>query len=423
MQAEAVKAVHEVTGKQAPDGVHRALVAVEPGTGRIRAEYAGDDYVTRPFNDATQGIAQAGSSFKPYVLAAALDSQVSLKTTMNGASPQTFGSYEVSNYGPGAGEQFGDIDLMQATAHSVNTVFVPLGERAGLSHVADIATRLGVNADMTKESQLPSFPLGTTAVHPIDQAVAYASLAARGVRADPYIVEKVSDADGRVVYEVERSTSEAITQDVADDTTHALQQVVLDGTGRRARLDGRPAAGKTGTTNNNTAAWFVGYTPQLATAVALFSEKQDVPLRGIAGVDEVTGGTLPAMTWRRFMNAAHQGQPVREFPPPVFGGVEPVPSPSAEPTPSSSPTPLATPSVFVPPTPAAEATPYVYGFESAEPQPSEPPQEQPPPEQQPSEQPGYTEPSPSPEASPETVSKNGRSESEPVPSPSESAAL
>ena len=343
-QAEAVRAVEEVTGKRAPAGLHRALVAVEPGTGRIRAEYAGADYVTRPFNDVTQGVAQAGSSFKPYVLAAALDGGLSLKTMMNGASPQRFGSYEVSNFGPGKGEQFGDIDLVTATAHSVNTVFVPLGIRTGLSHVGQVAADLGVTADMSRQDSLPSFSLGVTAVHPIDQAVAYATLAARGVQAKPFLVQQVTDPSGHVVYRAERHTRRVLPTGVTDDTTYALQQVVVAGTGRAAQLPGRPAAGKTGTTSRNTAAWFVGYTPQLATAVALFSDRPDLPLRNLRGVDEVTGGTLPARTWSRFMSGALMGQPVQAFRPPVYGGVAPSPSPS--PSPTGSPSPLPTPTAL-----------------------------------------------------------------------------
>ncbi len=378
-QAAAVRAVHEVTGETVPEGVHRALVAVEPGTGRIRAEYAGSDYVSRPFNAATQGIAQAGSSFKPYVLAAALDNGMSLRTKMNGASPQTFGDYEVRNYGD---EQFEEIDLITATAHSVNTVFVPLGERAGLTHVSDIARRLGITADMSTDDNQRSFPLGVTAVTPLEQAVAYATLAARGTYAKPYIVEQVTDPDGRVLHTARPSTAQALAEGVADDTTHALQQVVVDGTGRAAQLPGRPAAGKTGTTSGNSAAWFVGYTPQLATAVALFSERQNVPLRGIAGVGEVTGGSLPARAWSRFMTAALEGQPVREFAPAVFGGVDPSPSPSpsSSPSPSASPSPSPSPepSLSPPPAASAPASPYNWGASySPEPAPSEPPQSSP----------------------------------------------
>ena len=405
-QAEAVKAVETVTGKTLPEGVHRALVAVEPGTGRIRAQYAGTDYVTKPFNAATQGTAQAGSSFKPYVLAAALDSRVSLKTKMDGASPQTFGEYEVENFGD---EQFGEIDLVQATAHSVNTVYVPLGERAGLSHVAEIASRLGITADMSKDSQLPSFPLGTTAVSPLSQAVAYATIAARGQHAEAYLVESVKDAKGRELYKAKPETTEALSSDVADDTSFALQQVVADGTGKAAQLPGRPAAGKTGTTTGNTAAWFVGYTPQLATSVALFSEDPDVPLRDIAGVDEVTGGSLPAKTWSRFMAAALEGQPVEEFPPPAYGGVEPSPSPV--PTPSAVPSPSAEPSMAPSPLPVASAfTDTPPSEQPAQPQPQQTFEQQPEPQQT------YQEPSPGP--SPETQAASSRKQqSEPSPVP------
>lgn len=414
-QAAAVRAVEDVMGKQAQEGVHRALVAVEPGTGRIRAEYAGADYVTRPFNSATQGIAQAGSSFKPYVLAAALEQQMSLRTKMDGRSPQTFGDYEVRNYGRGDGAQFGEIDLVQATAQSVNTVFVPLGQEAGLGKVADVATRLGITADMSKERTLPSLSLGVTAVTPLDQAVAYATLAARGQHAGPYLVEKVTDPSGDVVYEAKPRAKAALSQGVADDTTHALQQVVEVGTGKSARLTGRPSAGKTGTTTGNTAAWFVGYTPQLATAVALFSERQDVPLRDIAGVAEVTGGSLPARAWSRFMTAALEGTPVREFAPPVFGGIEPtpspVPSPSASPSasPSTAPSPTAEPSTAPP-------SPFVYTYEppAEEPESYEPPPDEP--AAAPEEQPADAEPTP--ESSPASSStKRSRTGTEPSPSP------
>ncbi len=414
-QAEAVKAVEGVTGKTLPEGVHRALVAVEPGTGRIRAQYAGSDYVTMPFNAATQGTAQAGSSFKPYVLAAALDSRMSLKTKMDGSSPQTFGDYEVDNYGD---ESFGEIDLVQATAHSVNTVYVPLGERAGLTHVAEVAGRLGITADMTKDSALPSFPLGTTSVSPLSQAEAYATFAARGQHADSYLVERVEDAKGHVLYEADPQTTEALPTGVADDTSYALQHVVTDGTGRAAQLPGRPAAGKTGTTSGNTAAWFVGYTPQLATAVALFSEDPDVPLRGIAGVDEVTGGSLPAKTWSRFMAAALEGQPVREFPPPAYGGVEP--SPSAPPSPSSSPSPSPSPEPSTSPSPAPSASVFVYTYAPPSEQPYEPQTqsyEEPPADPQTQESPATYEEQPYAEPTPSQEQTRARKQSQPSPSP------
>ena len=410
-QAAAVSALQQTTGAAAPPGVHRALVAVEPGTGRIRAEYAGDDYVQRPFNDATQGIAQAGSSFKPYVLAAALANGISLKSTFDGRSPQTFGDYPVRNYGPGSGEQFGVIDLVEATAHSVNTIYVPLGEQAGLGEVADTAAALGIRADMRKERALPSISLGVTAVHPIDQAAAYATLAARGVYGAPYIVERVTDRDGNVVYAAEPKTRRVLPEPVVDDVTFALQAVVQRGTGTRAQLDGRPAAGKTGTTTGNTAAWFVGYTPQLATAVGLFSDRQDVPLREIAGVPEVTGGTLPARTWKRFMEVALEGQPVRRFPPPAYVGG--APSPSASPTTTATATATATATPTAGPTlTLAPAPTYTY----------QPPQSSPPPpNEEPSGPPEEYTPPPEPTPTSTTPEQTGaqttskRKKAEPTP--------
>ncbi len=358
VQQAAVDAVRGTTGGDAvPAGVFRALVAVEPGTGRIRAEYAGDDYVTRPFNAVTQGTAQAGSSFKPYVLAAALGQGIGLDTRFDGGSPQTFGDYTVRNAG---GASYGSLDLVDATAKSVNTVFVPLGERTGLQRVAETAAGLGITADMSVEDSLASISLGVTAVSPLDQAVAYATLAAGGVRAEPYLVERVAYRDGGLLHQAVPQTRRVLDPEIAADVTFALQRVVTAGTGRAARLPDRPAAGKTGTTNENTAAWFVGYTPQLATAVAVYSEDQAVPLRGLFGLREVSGGSLPARAWSRFTAAAMQGQPVQAFPEPARVGTGPPPTPTPTtyttlpPRPEDDGTPR---ELALPPRPADELTP------------------------------------------------------------------
>jgi membrane peptidoglycan carboxypeptidase len=329
-QAAAVAAARTLGG-DVPAGVYQALVSVQPGTGRIVAEYAGPDYVSRPFNSVTQGTAQAGSSFKPYVLAAALQRGVSLLSRWDGSSPQRFGDYRVRN---AAGASYGEVDLVEATAQSVNTVYVPLGKRAGLRAVADTAAAMGIRADMGRDDGTPALSLGITAVSPLDQAAAFATLAAGGLHAQPYLVEQVTDRNGDVLYTAAPVTRRAVPEDVAADVTHALTHVVSRGTGKAARVGGRPVAGKTGTTSQNTAAWFVGYTPQLATAVAVYSERRDVPLRGFAGVREVSGGTLPARAFSRFTAAALQGQPVERFPEPAFVGAVPAQTPSPGPTPS-----------------------------------------------------------------------------------------
>ena len=332
-QRAAVEAVRATLPADLPDGVYPALVSVEPGTGRVRALYGGDDYLRQPFDAAVQGAAQAGSSFKPYVLAAALDRGIPLTAELDGSSPRLFDDYRVRNFG---GASYGTVDVATATARSVNTAYVELGLRAGPHHVARMAEDLGITADMSVERDSAAISLGVTTVTPLEQANAFATLAAGGVRAEPYVVERVTDTDGRVHYQAQPRARRVLDEAVAADVTHALRGVLIRGTAQRARLPGRPAAGKTGTTSRNTAAWFVGYTPQLSTAVAMFSERPDVPLRGVAGLREVTGGTLPARTWRRFMTAALDGVPVAAFPPPAQVGPPPrapVPTPSVSPLP------------------------------------------------------------------------------------------
>ena len=331
MQEAAVRAVEAALPVPLPDGVYAGLVSVEPGTGRVRAEYGGDDHVRRPFNAVTQGSAQAGSSFKAYVLAAALSRGIPLSATLDGSSPRLFGDYRVRNAG-GAGA--GEVDVVAATARSVNTAYVELAVRTGPRHVAAVAEDLGITADTSVERDSPAIALGVTTVTPLEQAVAYATLAAGGVRAEPFVLETVTGPRGRVLHRAEPRTERVLDEDVAADALSALQAVVRSGTGRAARVPGRPSAGKTGTTSGNTAAWYVGVVPQLSTAVAVYSERADRPLRGFAGVREVTGGSLPARIWGRYTAAALAGAPVEPLPEPAGVGPPPVP-----PAPTPSPLP------------------------------------------------------------------------------------
>jgi membrane peptidoglycan carboxypeptidase len=418
-QDAAVKAVETVTGETVPPGVYRALVSVEPGTGRIRAEYGGHDYVTRQFNSVTDGTAQAGSSFKPFVLATALEEGISLRSRYDGSSPQTFREdYEVRNYGDA---DYGRISLLKATENSVNTVYVDLGLETGPRDIAETARELGISTEIDPARAGASIALGVTAVRPLDQAAAYATLAARGVRAEPFIVEKVTDRYGEVLYQAEVAPERALPAPVADDVNFALQQVVADGTGQAAALPGRPVAGKTGTTTGNTAAWFVGYTPLLSTAVALYSEREDTPLRNVAGVQEVTGGTLPARIWQRYMANVLEGEPVAEFAPPPFLEEDVAPSPDEEPdrerrtrapepeerSPSPSPpSPSPSPSSASPsPSPSPSTR-------SPSPEPSESDLDLPPP----------VEPSESPSPEPEPTQTSESPEPEPTSSPEPTTA-
>jgi membrane peptidoglycan carboxypeptidase len=346
-QAAALQAVTSVVGKgKVPDDVRTALVAVEPGTGKVLAMYGGPDYVTRPFNDVTQSIPPMGSTFKPFVLAAALKSGMPLSTRFNGRSPQTIAGQKYVN---DSGEQFGNINLVTATEHSVNTVFVQLGEKVGVQKVIDAAHAAGLPSS-TKLSANGSMLLGSDSTHPIDEAAAYATFAAKGVYATPHVVQSVTDAGGKVLYQAKPETRKAFSPAVAADVAYAMQQVIKSGTGTSAKI-GRPAAGKTGTTSGNVSAWFTGFTPQLSAAVTMFRDN-NAPLAGIAGYSQIYGGTLPAKMWAAFMKAALAHQKVEQFPPAANVGAPPSSPPPSSAPPSSapaSPTKSAPPSGSVPP--------------------------------------------------------------------------
>ncbi|MCW2544185.1 MAG: glycosyl transferase, family 51, partial [Frankiales bacterium] len=208
----------------------------------------------------------------------------------------------------------------------------------------------------------------------------YATFAAQGTRANPYFVQRVTDADGNELYAAKVKTSRAFTEDIAADATVAMQRVVQAGTGTRAQLSGRPTAGKTGTTGNNANAWFAGFTPQLASAVWV-GRPSGAPLKGVLGsTGGVYGGTIPARIFKAFMEGALQGQPVRSFPARVNVGQPATPSGSASST--ASPTPSASATVTVPPVtlpPVGPTGSSPTPTESATPSPSQTPSATPPP--------------------------------------------
>ena len=324
-QQSAVDAVNKLTPSPAPTNLHTALVAIRPGTGEIIAMYGGKDYVVRQLNDATQSIALAGSTFKPFALVAALEAGIPLTSMWNGDTPQTFDDlgkpYEVSNYGD---EGWGQVDLLTATQHSINTVFVPLGIKAGMDKVVDVARRAGI-PDTVAMIGTPSVVLGVASPHVIDVANSYATFAAQGIYSKPYIVAQVIGPNKGVLYEGKPQTQEVFSKDVMADLTSALKSVVNGGTGSAALALGRPAAGKTGTSQSNASAWFSAYTPQLAASVALFRDSASESLNGIGGLTSVTGGTFPAKIWTAFMKGALKDKPIMSFPAPAnIGGLDPV---------------------------------------------------------------------------------------------------
>ena len=324
-QQSAVDAVNKFYPSKAPENLRIGLVAIRPGTGEIVALYGGRDYLQRQLSDATQSIALAGSTFKPFAIVAALEQGIPLTSMWNGDSPQVFDDlgkpYIVSNYGD---EGWGQVDLMYATKHSINTIFVPLGIKVGPAAVVDVARRAGIPESVAM-IPTPSVVLGVASPRVIDVANAYATFAAQGIKSRPYLVTQVIGSNKGVLYEGKQETQEVFSKEVMADLTYALKGTITGGTGAAALALGRPAAGKTGTSQSNASAWFSAYTPQLAASVALFRDSASESLNGIGGLTSVTGGTFPARIWTAFMKGALKGEPVMEFPAPSnIGGLEPV---------------------------------------------------------------------------------------------------
>ena len=348
-QEAAVAAVSKEAPSKAPENLHIGLVAIKPGTGEILAMYGGQDYLKYQFNAATQGITSGGSSFKVFTLVAALEEGIPLSSVWNGDTPKVYDdgigrAYVVNNYGE---QSMGDMSLLTAMEKSVNTIFVPLGMKAGLEKVVDVARRAGV-PDSVEMIAAPSVSLGAASPHVIDLANAYATFAAQGVYAKPFIINEVQGPNKGILYQGRIQAQEVFRKDVMADLTYALSRVTTSGTaavvGSRVA---RPTAGKTGTSNDNASAWFNGYTPEVAASVAFYRDDATQSLNGIGGLTSVTGGSFPARIWAEFVKGYLKNTPVQEFPAPAYiGGTEPInlinAIPQMDPAlipPSPSPTP------------------------------------------------------------------------------------
>jgi penicillin-binding protein 1A len=321
MQQQAQAAVRSVMRR--PSDPAAALVAIDPRTGAVRAMvgYVPDGRKMK-FNLATQSTRTAGSSFKPFVLATALQHGISLYSSFSGPpsliipdrscyGPQ--GPWDVHNY---ADESAGYMNLLSATANSVNTIFAQLVAKVGPWNVVPVAHKMGIT---TKLQPVCSITLGTQPVNPLEMTDGYATLAAHGVHHAPQPFELVRAPDGRVLGRLNAPGAQAISRSVADQVTYALEGVIQHGTGTAAYF-GRPAAGKTGTAENFQDAWFCGYVPQLAACVWVGYPKAEISLYNVEGVGAVFGGSLPADIWRSFMSAATAHMPALGFPTPQITG-------------------------------------------------------------------------------------------------------
>lgn len=367
VQQRLVDSVHDLWAGRLTDGdkpkssnLKVAAASVDPATGGIVALYGGKDFLKDQVNWATYGNGiQAGSTFKPFTLVAALEDGVSLDTTFPAYSPMKIDGWgdeddEVTNFG---GASYGSLDLVDATADSVNTVYAQLNVQIGPEKTAEVANRAGIT---TPVDQYPSNVLGANPVHPLDMADAYATFAAQGVHHEAHIVAKVLNPDDTVNFETDGDPDRVFEEDVVADATYAMTQVVERGSGEPyIKPLGIPVAGKTGTSTGNLSAWFVGYTPTIATSVALsqvgkdgVSQETITPFgpSGYGGtLGEVTGGSIPANLWASYMREVldmKQFAKVREFP--ERSKDEPTSRPTTRPTPTPTPTQEPTPEVTEP---------------------------------------------------------------------------
>ena len=314
-QAEAERARDEVVPAN-DRGFTMAVAAIEPGTGAVRALVGGPEFQDEKFNLATQGDRQPGSSFKTFVLIAALEAGYVPNDTISGVGPCEFDNpgavdpiYTVNNFGNSAGS----VDtLTDQTTRSSNCAFVRLGQAVGIPEVIESAGRLGVELDPVRDNN-KSLPLGATEVRPLEVASAYATIANGGVRHEPYYIERIEDSKGNVLYEQTPSGDRVVSTQVACLATEVLEQNVIRGTGTRAQIPDQPAAGKTGTTEEFSDAWFVGFTPHLATSVWMGNPEARVEMTDVGGRN-VTGGSYPAQAWGQFMTTYHEGLPRLDFP-------------------------------------------------------------------------------------------------------------
>ncbi|MFE9246995.1 transglycosylase domain-containing protein [Nocardiopsis sp. NPDC006938] len=315
MMDAAYEAVEEMVDPEAlPEGVNIGLSTIDPKTGEVLAFYGGHDYHLNQYDSSFLGAAQAGSAFKPYVLATALEQGYGLNSTVDGRGPRQIAGSRVQNAGDAAG---GIMTLTQATTVSNNLGFVELAQEVGFEEIRQTAYDVGLPDGSIADNQLvPVMPLGATSVRPVDQASGYATFANGGVHMQAHVIKEIVNQDGdneRPKIEGQR----ALEASTAADVTYALEQVVKSGTGTGAALWDHPVAGKTGTTDGSVAAWFVGYTPQLSTAVGVYSGNNES--FHIPGHD-ISGGRLPAQMWRAYMTRAMEGYERASFPSPEFGG-------------------------------------------------------------------------------------------------------
>lgn len=283
-----------------------AIVSIDPKTGHILAMVGGRGQDS--FNRASMAVRQPGSAFKPFVYLTALQHDMTPDTTMND-QPVTYGSWSPKNAG---GSYSGTMTLSDALAHSVNTIAVQLADQVGTKNIIANAKKMGITTLDAKDDNL-AMALGglTKGVTPLEMASAYGTFANKGVHVKPTAIVKILDRNGNVLedastLEKEETKTRVMSEREAYEMTTMLEGVIDHGTGTAAAI-GRPAAGKTGTTDDNKDAWFVGYTPDIVTAVWIGDDT------GSHSLGEIYGGTIPAEIWKDYMSSATSDESGGDF--------------------------------------------------------------------------------------------------------------
>ncbi|MBA7573656.1 Penicillin-binding protein 2D [subsurface metagenome] len=293
MQIFAEKALQE-------SGHEGAIIAVEPQTGHIKAMVGGKDFGESKFNRATQAYRQPGSAFKPFIYLTALDNgftpsniiEDSPITFENGWSPE---NYEKEFNGP--------VTLREAFEHSINVVGVKLLDQVGIKKVINYSRKAGIKSELRPDLSLA---LGTSEISPLEIASAYATIANLGVRVDPLSIIRIEDYSGKIIKDNIPQKKKVFKEETCYVLINMMEEVIKRGTGWNAKI-GRPAAGKTGTTDNFVDAWFIGFTPDLVTAVYIGNDDRK-PLG-----NKMTGGVVAAPVWAKFMKNALKNNEKKDF--------------------------------------------------------------------------------------------------------------
>ncbi|WP_217545778.1 transglycosylase domain-containing protein [Streptomyces sp. GbtcB6] len=312
--------------------------SVDPKTGKVVAMYGGIDYVKQYTNGATRGDFQVGSTFKPFVFASAVDNgsttqsgqTITPNTYYDGTNKRTVQGWSGGAYAPENEDEksYGQITVRKATDLSVNSVYAQMAVDVGPSKVKQTAVDLGIPAATKDLQPYPSIALGTATASVLDMAEAYATLANHGKHGTYTMVEKITKDGTQEIKLPESTTKQAVSRQAADTTTSILQSVVDNGTATAAQAAGRPAAGKTGTAEEDTAAWFAGYTPDLATVVSVMGQDPVTAahksLYGALGLARINGGGAPTEIWAQYTKDALKGTTASDFDLELQAGAETV---------------------------------------------------------------------------------------------------